>query len=395
MFRYYLVKFINNILSLFIFLTMIFFIVQIMIPNDFTTQFAMVLNREQREMLAEELGLNLPLHQQYFHWLKRLVTGDFGTSFYGYDVMERLRDVLPTTLLIFLTGTIIAFLIGQWLGKITAWKGPGFLTGSVTFTAVALYTSFPAWLGFLMVYFLSTKLKILPHGLTRNPFSRMMQMLPIDFDISVTEIVTRMLWGLAIAFVLVLFLNYVIKRFTRWSIPSLVQIILVAGGWLASWYIAGFGLIGWEVLKLAGLAIITYVLLSLGETMLIMQTSMRDTLTEEYIRTARGKGLPERKVRDRHAAPNAIIPVFSRLVVSLPYLLTGIVIIEYVVEWPGMGDLLYTALYQQDIPVVMAILLIVGLISLVARLVLEFLELYLDPRLRDQVANIAVEQNRR
>jgi peptide/nickel transport system permease protein len=353
----------------------------------------MVMNRAQREQLAEELGLNLPLHQQYFHWLQRIISGEFGTSFYGYQIANRLWEVLPTTLLIFLTGTIIAFLIGQWLGKVTAWKGKGFLTGTATFAAVSLYTSFPAWLGFLLVYFLVRRFNIFPQSLTRNPFAGFLQTLPIEFSMSPAQIMTRMLIGLTIVFILVLAANTLIKKYTRLAIHPLVQMGLVLGGWIGTWYIFGFGVIGFRVLHLAGIAILTYVLLSMGETMLVMQTSMRDTLNEEYIRTARGKGLPERRVRDVHAVPNAIIPVFSRLVVSLPYLLTGIVIIEYAVEWPGMGDMLYTALYQQDIPVVMAVLLIVGLISMFARLILELLELYLDPRLRDQVASATVDMN--
>lgn len=393
MFRFYITKLINNLISLFIFLTTIFFLIQVMIPYDFTVQFSLAMNLAERERLAEELGLNLPLHQQYVHWLSRVVRGEFGTSFYGYNIADTIKHVLPVTLLIFLIGTVIAFLIGQWLGRVTAWKGPGLLTGTATFSAVALYTTFPAWLGFLLVYFLTKKFGLIPMRLSQNPFAGLMQKLPDDYQYGPIQIITRMLIGLGIVFVLVLIANYLVKRFSRRHVPALVQLLLVIVGWVGIWFVLGLGMYPWEILKLAAIPILTYVLISLGETMLIMQTSMRDTLNEEYIRTARGKGLPETKVRDRHATPNAIIPVFSRMVVSLPYLLTGIVIIEAAVDWPGMGYQLYNSLYQQDMPVVMAIMLIVGLISMAARLVFEFLELYLDPRLRDEVATVTVDMN--
>ena len=116
--------------------------------------------------------------------------------------------------------------------------------------------------------------------------------------------------------------------------------------------------------------------------MIIMQSSMTDVLNEEYVKTAKAKGLPASKVRERHAARNALLPVLSRLVISLPLLLTGIVIIESSVGWPGMGTSMWNALYWQNMPIVMNTLLIVGAIALIARLFLDVLLAYLDPRIR-------------
>jgi peptide/nickel transport system permease protein len=148
--------------------------------------------------------------------------------------------------------------------------------------------------------------------------------------------------------------------------------------------------------------LITYVLLSFGETMLITRTNMLDTLKEEYITTARAKGVPDKVVRDKHAARNALLPVLSRFVISLPYLLTGLVIIEYSLglsgsgsvvrlrgmfantemSWHGMGWAFYNALYLQDLPLVMGVLFVVGLLAIVARLVIDVLHAVLDPRIR-------------
>jgi peptide/nickel transport system permease protein len=111
---------------------------------------------------------------------------------------------------------------------------------------------------------------------------------------------------------------------------------------------------------------------------------MADTLEEEYITVARAKGLPERIVRNKHAVRNAILPVVSRLVITLPYLMTGVVIIEDVFGWPGVGSVLFDSLYQQDMPIAMAIMLFVGLFSLISRLLLDILLAYFDPRIRYQ-----------
>jgi peptide/nickel transport system permease protein len=145
-----------------------------------------------------------------------------------------------------------------------------------------------------------------------------------------------------------------------------------------------------DILRMSWLAILTYTVLSFGETMLIMQSSMTEVLKEEYVTTAHAKGLPASQVRERHAVRNALLPVLSRLVISMPYLITGVVIIESAVGWPGMGMAMWNALYWQNMPVVMVMVLFVGILSLAARLVLDVLIAYLDPRIRyDQQANAA------
>lgn len=384
MLSYYSRKLVNSLVSLFIFISMLFFIAQALIPHDFTTQFALQMNRELREELQRQLGLDLPIWQQYLRWLQTIFSGSFGKSFYGYEVTELLRSVVPRTLLVFLVGTIIAFFIGQWLGKVTAWRGPGLFTGATTFTAIALYTSFPPWLSFLVVYFLVIKLGLFPPILQENPLRRVELTYLSESSMTISGAIMLMLAMLGASAILLWLINFVLKRRRRQKLHPLISLILLLGLWIGSWYIFGIFDVGLEIWRMAAIPVIVYVLLSLGETMLIMQTSMRDVLTEEYVVAAKAKGLPEGLVRDKHAARNAIIPVFSRLVVSLPYLLTGMVIIERAVSWPGMGSSLFWALYQQDMPVVLAALLIVGVLSALARFGLEIFAIALDPRVRDR-----------
>ena len=115
--------------------------------------------------------------------------------------------------------------------------------------------------------------------------------------------------------------------------------------------------------------------------MLIMRTSMMDTVHEDFVYTARAKGLPEKDVRDKHAARNALMPVVSRLVISIPFLLSGMVMIEQALRWEGTGNTLLYAVGMQNIPLFSGMILVIGLISLAARMVLEIALALIDPRL--------------
>jgi peptide/nickel transport system permease protein len=164
------------------------------------------------------------------------------------------------------------------------------------------------------------------------------------------------------------------------------------------WHLAGLGIYALDILFTLGMPLLTFVLFTFGETLLIMRTSMMDTVHEEYIFTAQAKGVPDRTIRDKHAARNALLPVFSRLVTSIPYLLTGLIILEYSFgfsqrsglarlrggpdTWGGLGSAMFGALVNQDMLVVVGALLFVGVLSLIARLILDILHAYLDPRIR-------------
>ncbi len=383
--RYLLRRVLSSLIALFVFLTLMFFVVQVTIPGDFTTQFAQGLTLEEREALRAELGIDQPLLTQYLRWMGRLLSGDLGHSLYGFSVVQQLKDVIPYTLLVFLTGTLIAFFLGQWLGKMTAWRGPGILTGVTITTAISLYTAFPPWLAFLVTYFFARRLNLFRDPLSYSRHSNLASRWDLGVwhqaSLSPSQVALRVLLSFIAVAVLLLAIYYLLQRLGRRRLPLLVALPLFLGGVLGSWYIFDFAPLAMDVMTVAGIPILTYVLLSFGETMLIMRTSMMDTLKEEYVLTAQAKGLADRVVRNKHAARNALLPVLSRFVVSFSYMLTGLVIIEDTLDWPGISKSLFDALYQQDMPVVMGALLLVGVLSAVARLALDVVAACLDPRI--------------
>ena len=125
-------------------------------------------------------------------------------------------------------------------------------------------------------------------------------------------------------------------------------------------------------------------LISFAGTMLLMRSSMLETIREDYVMAARAKGLPESVIRDKHAARNALLPVVTSLVFSLAFAIDGGVITETIFSWPGIGLTLLDSVVEEDIPLAVGALVITGFFALVAHLVADILYVYLDPRIRYQ-----------
>jgi peptide/nickel transport system permease protein len=373
-----------SLIKLFLFISLMFFIVQIVMPYDFVDQFAMFLNRAERERLRAQLGYDLPLYRQYFNWVIRLLHGDLGVSGWGYPVIRAFEYVLPPTLLVFVPGTLIAFVIGLFLGKRTAWRGPGILTGATTLTGITLFTSFPPWLAWLIAYLFGRQAAVSrgQGGLNSLQFPNIDRMLWVGSDLRPFEVAHIMFRHIVYVVLGVLLVVKVLELLIKRKIPARIQLGLMAAIVGGIWYNQGIHPYAFDLMKSASLPLVTFVLLTFGETMVIMQSTMTEVMKSEYIQTARAKGIPDKVVREKHAARNALLPVISRFFVSLPYLLAGIVIIEDSVNWPGMGTTMFNSLYWQDIPVVMGFLLMIGVLALIIRLLLDVIAAYMDPRIR-------------
>mgnify|MGYP006283779125 CR=1 FL=1 len=392
--KYFIKQVAWSAVKLFLFITFMFFFIQIVMPGDFITQFSLGCNAACRARMRAQLGLDLPLWKRYFHWLGQIVTLDLGNSMSGKPVIDILKGVIPPTLLVFLTGTMIAFLIGSWLGKVTAWSKWGLPSRLVTLGGLTLFTSFPPWLAWLVTYAVGRGAGFVVMGeiggLRQVSFQNLDRELWQGVEIEPNAVIMKML---AIFFLSVLVfagIKRLLEQVTKTRMQGIVFLILIPVWTVAGWDMLGIATYAFDIMRLAYLPLLTYILLSFGETMLIMQASLREVKKSEYIKTARAKGLPDSLVRDRHAVRNAILPVLSRLVISLPYLLTGVVIIESSLDWPGMGTNMWNSLYWQNMPVVMNTLLLVGILSLAARLILDILGAYLDPRIRHRESKVNI-----
>jgi peptide/nickel transport system permease protein len=135
------------------------------------------------------------------------------------------------------------------------------------------------------------------------------------------------------------------------------------------------------------LPVVTLALIAFAGTMLLTRSSMLETLKEDYILTARAKGVPEKDIRDKHAARNALLPVITSFILGLAFIIGGGVVTETVFGWPGMGALLLNATIIEDIPLATGALGFIGVLALIAHLLVDVLYTVLDPRVRIQAGS--------
>jgi len=309
-------------ITMLIIATLIFALYRLM-PAD---PASMVLNAkmtpELRETLRIRFGLDKPLWEQYLIYINNLLHGEFGTSFYWEgDVFNILKARLLPTILLFTTGTVLAHALGIYLGRIIAWRRGGKLEYGSTTLSLFLYTMPIFWVGLLAIWVFSYKLDLFPVGGMKTP-----------------EI---------------------------WS---------AAGGVSLLTKIA-------DVAHHLFLPLTVYTLVVFAGCMLLMKNSMLETVREDYIITARAKGLPETVIRNRHAARNALLPVVTAMSLAMAFSFNGGVIAETTFSWPGLGKTLVEASMSYDYPLAQGAFIMLAGVVLVAVLFADILYAYLDPRI--------------
>ena len=172
------------------------------------------------------------------------------------------------------------------------------------------------------------------------------------------------------------------KRMAHSRLIRIGGLALAALAVAAAWFATGTGYLAWDILKHMILPVATLTLISFAGTMLLTRNSTLETMREDYVMAARAKGLPEKDVRDRHVARNALLPIVTSFVFSLAFAVDGGVIIEQIFSWPGMGQTLVSAALTEDLPLAVGAFVFVGVFVLIAHLAADILYVYLDPRIR-------------
>lgn len=314
MLKFLVQRSLQNVLLLWL-VSMIGFAVLYLAPGGPLAQFALVpgMSQEQLLKIAEQMGLNRPIHEQYFEWFTRLLSGDWGHSYRdGQPVIWIIGSHLWATLELMATSTTIAVIVGIWVGVLGAIKRYSLFDYLATIGAMIALSIPTFWFGLVTIYIFSVKLGILPPG---NRYT-------IGNES---------------------FLNYVHHLIA----PSLVLGLVTVALW--SRY---------------------------------MRSSMLDVINQDYIRTARAKGVPEFRVLTRHAMRNALLPMITVAGLQLPTLLSGALVTETIFTWPGMGRLFLDSLSYRDYPVVMGILVLSAVLVLIGNLLADVLYAVADPRIR-------------
>ena len=383
MWRYLFKRLLQIVITLYIYASIVFIIVY-MQPGDISQIYINdpQIPPEAREALRERLGLNQPVHIQYINFIKNLFTGNLGISFSRYPrpVWELIKERLPRTVALFVIATLLYFSLGFYLGKLIAWKRGGLIDYSATVIGVVLFTVYTPWFAILLIWIFGYKLGWFPIGKFLDPL--LWRQYEIDQNLVFGYIIG--VGGAALLFLFVVFLlgrKLYLPRALRWAIHlgalGLVTAVIVYLLWSTT-----IGLLARDILYHMILPAITVTLIAFGGTMLLMRDSMLEVTREDYVLAAKAKGLPDKAVRDKHAARNALLPVVTSFVLALAFTVDGGIITETIFSWEGMGLLLLQAVLDEDMPLAIGALVFTGIFALVAHLVADILYAFLDPRIR-------------
>ncbi len=313
-------KLIEIVIIFFVIMTALFFLFRLSPGDPISKVVDPMLTPEDIQHLIQQMGLDKPIWEQYVIYLKNFFTGNFGVSFhYGEPVFKIIKQRLGWTILLFTSSTVLAAMAGVFLGKIAAWNKGNRLDSFMSISALVCYTLFIPWFALLLLWLLGFKFGLFPLG----------------------GILSPELW---------------------------------VGN--SSWFIKLLDIIHHMILPLATLFII-----NLGSYLLLMRSSMLSVLREDYIITARAKGLSEKMIRNKHAAKNAALPVVTSVGLSLAFSINGGALTEQIFTWPGIGRELIFAVSNNDYPLAQACFLLIALVVLLANLIVDLLYSYLDPRI--------------
>jgi peptide/nickel transport system permease protein len=305
--------------------TIIFFVVNLA-PGDPVNRFLNPqMSPEAAQQIRVNLGLDQPIHIRYVRWVGELAQGNLGFSFSeNRPVADIIRDLLPNTLILSASAIGIAFVLGILLGIVQAVRQYSLVDSIASVVGLFFYSMPSFWLALMMVLVFSY-FAYEGDWLIQFPGTYMQD---VDY-----------------------------ARFSPWEKVQdrLLHLTLPATS-LA-------------LVLAAGIARYT-------------RGSMLEVIRQDYVRTARAKGLSEPVVILRHALRNALIPVITLLGLYLPFLFSGTVFVESVFSWPGMGKLVVDAILERDYPVIMGGSLVFATMVVVGNLVADLLYAVVDPRIR-------------
>ncbi len=289
-------------------------------PTDLETTLNPQVGEGARARLEELYGLNKPLYVQYGDWLWRIVHLDFGNSMSsdGRPVLEKIMERLPLTVGMNVVALFLTLLISIPMGIVSAWKQDSWIDKGLTVFAFLAFAMPSFWLALLLMLYFGIENAWLP-----------------------------------------------ISGITSLDYNNLGPLEKV-----------------WDITSHLILPIIIYTVGGIAGMSRFMRSSMLEVMRQDYILTARAKGLPTSKIIFHHAFRNALLPVITLLGLSVPGLIGGSVIIESIFALPGLGQLFYTAVMARDYTMIMGNLVIGAVLTLLGNMLADMSYGLADPRIR-------------
>ena len=317
--RWFAGKALAALLTLAFVLVFNFFLFRIM--GDPTAQLARLprASPEEIQQLRAYYGLDKPLLGQFADYARDTVQLDLGISQRSRrDVSEELGDAIPWTFLLIGTGTLLATALGTWLGVIAATRRGTAADDGLLGFSLFTYAAPEYWIGIILILLLAVAVPIFPAGQQVTP-----------------------------------------------------------GAEFSSWFAEAADVAEHMVLPVTALT-----LMLLGQYFVIMRSSMVDVLTEDFVTVKRATGMPWNKVVRRHAVPNALLPLVTLAALQFGGVAGGVITIETIFSWPGLGELTYNAINDKDFPVLQGTFLVFSVAVILANLAADALYFVLDPRVQ-------------
>lgn len=315
------------VITLWVALTINFFIPRLMPGNPAQAMMARFrgrVNPAAIKALETAFGINTqkPLGVQYLDYLGNTVTGHFGVSltFFPQQVSTVIAQALPWTLALVGVTTVIAFVFGTLIGLVAGWRRGGKLD-SILPPVFVITGALPYfWVGMLLILVFSVWLNVLPNDGA--------------YDVTITPGWTP---------------EFIASVISHAILPAATLLIVSIGGWI-----------------------------------LTMRNNVVTTLADDYIRMARAKGLSNTKIMYGYAARNAVLPNLAGFAMSIGFVVSGAILVEYTFNYPGVGYMLLQAVNNEDYPLMQAMFVMITVTVLVAVLLSDLLIVVLDPRTRTE-----------
>lgn len=321
----YVIKRILGLIPVILLISIIIFWVVDLMPGDPVNAYLGIGSNttvEQQQQIREKLGLDKPAPIQYLNWLKRTAVGDFGTSLkYRQPVKAVIGKYIWNSFILNLASMILAFLIAIPVGIRSAVKKYGAFDNFWTVFSLTGVSMPSFFFALLLIFFVAIPTKWVPiNGMRTTVLAAM------GYESTLAEIL--------------------------------------------------------DVLKHMILPVTVLTIMSLASLIRYVRNSVIDVINQDYIRTARSKGLKEKIVIYRHAFRNALIPIVTLLGMYIPSLFGGAILLETVFIWPGIGNVLYTSILDRDYSMLMAANVFYALLTVAGNLLADVSYALVDPRVR-------------
>jgi peptide/nickel transport system permease protein len=292
-----------------------------LLPGDPIGMYTRGRNVPPEQLAALRAELNRPAFEQFLTYLQNPFSSTIDSAQFNRPVWELVTERIWPTLLLVGTAIVLASIIGVWIGIKAGWQRGKSFDKVSTGVTLTLYSMPEFWLGMILL---------------------------IVFGVGV------------------------------FGLPGIFPIGGISSPGVDTSSLAGWLDVAWHMV----LPVATLTMVYLAEYALVMRSSLVDEMGEDYLTTARAKGLSDKFVRRRHAVPNALLPTITLIFLNLGFTVSGAITVETVFSWPGLGLLSYEALRGPDVALLQAIFLLFSIGVVLANLVADLLYAFIDPRVR-------------